>query len=292
MTGPFFRSCVGFALLAVLAAGCAPAAEEPQPHASADGLPAGVTVELRQTRADVAGRQAAVSVHNGTERPIEIGAVSVADPRFAEPATRTVARTSTVPPGATVDIRVQLAQVACDAPADAAATVTLDVRDAETDAVTPRTAPIVDVVPFVAALHENECLQVAAERSAAVSLGTFTASAAGEPARLDLDVVPAPGEGTLRIVGIRETNLLTFPGLVDAVYPLDLDQTGTDRTPQSVALPLLPARCDAHAVQEDKRGTVFRLLVEVDGRAGSYDLAATPEQRGEILAWVAAWCGL
>ncbi|WEK12907.1 MAG: hypothetical protein P0Y48_10580 [Candidatus Microbacterium phytovorans] len=246
MIGASFRSCVALALFAVLAVGCSPTAE--QPPASADGLPAGVTVELRQTRADVAGRQAAVAVHNGTGRSIEIGAVSVADPRFAQPATRTVARTSTVPAGATVDIRVQLTEVACDAPADATATVTLDVRDAETDAMTARTAPIVDVVPFVAALHENECLQVAAGRSAAVSLGRFTASAAGEPARLDLDVVPAPGEGTLRIVGIHETNLLTFPGLVDAVYPLDLDQTGTDRKRQSVALPLLPARCDARGV--------------------------------------------
>jgi hypothetical protein len=59
----------------------------------------------------------------------------------------------------------------------------------------------------------------------------------------------------------------------------------------TVELPILPARCDAHAVQEDKRGTVFRLLVEVGARPGSFDLAATPEMRGEILGWIAEWCG-
>ena len=75
------------------------------------------------------------------------------------------------------------------------------------------------------------------------------------------------------------------------MHPLDIDQTGEGRTAVTVPLPLLPARCDAHAVQEDKRGTVFRLFVEVGGEPGSFDLVATPELRGTLLGWVADWCG-
>jgi len=273
----------------VLLAGCA-AASDPAAAPSTE-LPDGVTVELRQTRADVAFRQAAVEVRNATERTLVVGAVSVADPRFAAPAERVVARTSTLAPGAVADVRVQLADVACDAPDEAEATVTLHYRWGDDDADAVATAPIVDAVPFVAALHANECLQVEAEQSARIAFGRFTPSPPGEPAALELVVTPAEGIGALRILGIRETNLLTTPDVEDSVHPLDIDQTGADRSAVTVELPILPARCDAHAVQEDKRGTVFRVLVEVDGRAGSFDLAATPEMRGEILGWIAEWCG-
>lgn len=262
-----------------------------EPTAASQDLPAGVSVEFRQTRADVALRQAAVSVHNGTDEPLVVADVSVADPRFAAPAARVVDRASRIAPGASVDVRVQLAEVACDVPDEAAATVTLDYRWGDADVEAVATAPIVDAVPFVAALHANECLQAEAERSARVAFGRFTPSPPGEPARLEMVVTPTAGTGALRIVGIRETNLLTTPDVADSVHPLDIDQTGPDRSAVTVDLPILPARCDAHAVQEDKRGTVFRVLVEVDGRAGSFDLAATPELRGEILGWIAEWCG-
>jgi hypothetical protein len=268
-------------LLLALAA-CAPGSESA-------GLPQGISVELRQSRADVAARQAMVSVHNGTDRPLEVGDVSVADARFSAPAERVVDRTSTVAPGATVDIRVQLAEVVCGVADEAGATVSLAYRrdGHEGTAV----VPIADTVPFVADLHARECLRADALRSAAVELGGFAPSAADAPATLDLVVTPQPGEGDLRITGIRETNLLTFAEVDAGLHRLDIDQTGTDRTATTVGLPLLPLRCDPHAVQEDKRGTVFRVFVRVGGRDGSFDVAASPELRGEILGWIADWCG-
>lgn len=292
-----FRSCALLAAAIALLPGCAAPAPSPptatgtEPTAASQDLPAGVSVEFRQTRADVALRQAAVSVRNGTDGPLVVADVSVADPRFAAPAERVVDRASRIAPGASVDVRVQLAEVACDVPDEATATVTLHYRWGEDDAEAVATAPIVDAVPFVAALHANECLQAEAERSARVAFGRFTPSPPGEAARLEMVVTPTAGTGALRIVGIRETNLLTTPDVADSVHPLDIDQTGPDRSAVTVDLPILPARCDAHAVQEDKRGTVFRVLVEVDGRAGSFDLAATPDMRGEILGWIADWCG-
>jgi len=42
---------------------------------------------------------------------------------------------------------------------------------------------------------------------------------------------------------------------------------------------------------EDKRGTVFNVLVEVDGASGVVEVAAPEAMRGEILRWVADWCG-
>ena len=42
-------------------------------------------------------------------------------------------------------------------------------------------------------------------------------------------------------------------------------------------MPLVPFRCDPHAVQEDKRGTIFDVRVEVDGEPGEIELAAAEE---------------
>ena len=54
-----------------------------------------------------------------------------------------------------------------------------------------------------------------------------------------------------------------------------------DTDPLAVHLPLVPLRCDPHAVQEDKRGTVFTLEVEVDGEPGEIELAASEDMRGQ-----------
>ena len=61
--------------------------------------------------------------------------------------------------------------------------------------------------------------------------------------------------------------------------------------PPWCAVPIVPLRCDPHAVMEDKRGTVFDVRVEVDGASGVIEVAAPEAMRGEILRWVADWCG-
>ena len=60
---------------------------------------------------------------------------------------------------------------------------------------------------------------------------------------------------------------------------------------QRVRVPLVPLRCDPHAVMEDKRGTIFDVTVAFDGASGVVEVAAPAEVKGEILAWVADWCG-
>ncbi len=259
------RSCVALAALTLALAACAPGAE----------LPAGVTVAVTQLRSDVADRQVEVQVHNGGDTAIEIGAVSLTDPRFEAAAERVVDRTSTLPPGGTVNVRVQLAAVDCDA-RGSGSTVTLTVDGATA------VAPAEEVFPFLDDLHARECVAQRAGERAAIELVEFDPSPPGEPARLVLSVTPRSDAGGLRIVGIRETNLVTFDGVSGGLLPL---------AGGSAELALRPARCDPHAVQEDKRGTVFTLEVDLDGEEGQLTLAADPAMRGRILAWVAEWCG-
>lgn len=273
------------AAAAVLATAALTACAAGAPPAASATLPDGVTVAVTQLRSDVADRQVEVQVHNTSDAPLQIGAVALIDPRFAGPAERVIDRTSTIPPGGTVDVRVQLPGVDCGAPADSSSTVTL--RWAQGEVEGSSTAPAAEVFPFLEDLHTRECVAERAADAATIELATFTPSPSGEPATLDLSIDPRPDAGDVVITGIRETNLLTFDGVTDVALALGIGVAGS---PQTVSLPLRPARCDPHAVQENKRGTVFTLDVAIDGEAGQFTLAVDADMRGRILTWVTEWC--
>ncbi len=168
---------------------------------------------------------------------------------------------------------MQLPAVACggcrgDEDADAEASVTFDYSTGG-DPVEV-TVPLPDPVGFVAPLHERECRAAQLAKAAGLAFTGFTPSAAGAPATLELDCPPT-GAAAAVLSGIQTTNLLTFAqaaGDTADTYPLDLAVTAADTAPVVVSLPLVPLRCDPHAVQEDKRGTIFTLDVELDGDSG------------------------
>lgn len=281
---------LGAALLAVVVLAVAGCSADAGTGDGGEGLPDEVTVEIVQLRADVATRTAQVSVHNGSSRTIVIGDVRVSDPRFADDATRDVDRESRVAPGATVNVRVQLPEAACSAPDDGRPSVTLEYA-IEGGTTGEAILPADDPLGFIAPLHERECRAQAVADAASVAFERFAPSPAGEPARLDLAIEPTGG-GRLSIEGVQETNLLSFgTATVDGAYPVGLDVStgGADRT--VVALPIVPFRCDPHAVQEDKRGTIFDVRVVLDGEPGEIEVFVGEDLRGKILSWVADWCG-
>ncbi|WP_442574047.1 hypothetical protein ACSBPH_09185 [Microbacterium sp. F51-2R] len=256
--------------------------------ASPSTLPPHVSVELRQLRSDVASRWAQVMITNDGPTALVVGGVRVDDPRFDGPAERINDRESTVRAGSTVAIPVQLPAVACPAPDDATPTVTLDWST--TDASGTATARLTDPLSFVPPLHARECRAQALEAAADVTISAFTPSAPGQPADLSLTITPT-GDGDAKIVAIHSTNLLTWAGHPNVDYPLDVVITGDGTAPVEVHLPMIPLRCDPHVVQEDKRGTVFNVDIELDGEPGQIQLAAGEEMRGHILTWVGQWCG-
>jgi hypothetical protein len=254
-------------------------------------LAPGRAVEFVQLRADVAPRQAQVHIENGSDAALTVGEVRVEDARFQSPATRVVAdRTSTVPAGGAVDIRVQLPAVDCAAASDGQSSAVLELVGESAPAEATAAAP--DPLGFVAELHARECLLERVTDAAAPAFTGFTPSAPGAPAALELTVTPS-GDAAVTVAGIERTNLLDFAGVPaeEQAYPLDVVVTAADTAPVVVELPLVPFRCDPHAVQEDKRGTIFDVRVELDGEPGEVELFVGEELRGRILSWVASWCG-
>ncbi|KQZ85453.1 hypothetical protein ASD56_03725 [Microbacterium sp. Root166] len=281
-------------VIAALLAGCAPATEPPVPSGAVlatGGYPDGVSAELQQLRSDVAGRVAQVLVRNDSDETLVVSGLEVSDPRFDGAATRTSERETVIAPGRQVGIRVQLPPVACDE-IDADATVRPSVVFGYTlgGVAGAASAPLPDPLDVIAPLHERECRVVLLSQAADVAFTEFTPSTAGEPAQLTLTLTPT-GAGGAGIHSIQTTNLLTFAGVAGDDYPLGIEFAEGESAPIVVELPLVPFRCDAHAVQEDKRGTIFDLAVQIDGEDGEIELAAPEELRGRILTWVADWCG-
>jgi hypothetical protein len=303
-TGAKRSAAFAFALVAMVAlAGCTAGDGGGSTAGASEGvsnLPAGITVEFIQQRSDVATREARVMVTNGSDEPLVVTEVAVDDPHFDGHATRAVERTSTIPAGSTTGIRVVLPAVQCpgdggDGGADAEAgadkaTVTLDYELG--DRAGEGTADLPDPLGFVSPFHERECRAAALAQAAGVSFTGFTASAAGDPATLELTVAPT-GSAAAVIDEIQPTNLIIFAGSFAASDPfaLDVHLSAGDSASVVVDVPIMPARCDPHAVQEDKRGTIFDVGVEVGGHDGEIELKVPEEMRGHILTWVAEWCG-
>ncbi|CDK01367.1 conserved exported hypothetical protein [Microbacterium sp. C448] len=277
---------LGALLVAVLATGlaltaCAPS--DPRPGA----LPPGVSVELIQLRSDVIDRAAQVRLVNAGEDDLVITGLEIVDPRFEAPIVRD--KRAQVASGRTLDIRIALPPVVCDADAEAdAATIELEYEVNGRASIAEASIP--DPLAFIPLLHQKECLRERLADVAVMSWSGFEPSDAPAPAHLTLEIAPSGGGGAALVETVETTPLLMFDAAGAAPFVVDAEIGGSG-SPQQVRVPLVPLRCDPHAVMEDKRGTIFDATVEVDGVTGVVEVAASAEVKGEVLAWVADWCG-
>ena len=249
-------------------------------------LPAGVEVELFQLRSDVAERGAQVRVINGSDTDLVVTSLTFADDWFAGEAVRD--RVSTVPAGRTVDLRFALPESACEDEPDAASRTSRVALELEGGGTA--TVDVADPLGFTTLIHEKECLRHDLARVATLEWTEFTPTAAPLPAELQLSITPAGGAETAELVEMQTTNLLQFADAADPVRARAATSPGR-MPPPWWPCRIVPLRCDPHAVMEDKRGTVFDVLVDVDGASGVIEVAAPEAMRGEILRWVADWCG-
>jgi hypothetical protein len=151
------------------------------------------------------------------------------------------------------------------------------------------------------ALRAEDCLAEAVAAVAAVSVsGPVRIEDAGgtRTATLDLLVRPRGGAGWFTIDAVTGTTLLapanpqTGRRLTEVPVRRRIDGTG-DGARQSIPLTVVPNRCDAHAIAEDKRGTILPLHVTSgDGVTGIVPVAADDATRSALYAFVAETCGL
>ena len=150
--------------------------------------------------------------------------------------------------------------------------------------------------PFdtVARVNGADCLADSVAEVAAIEMPEHLRSTGTGPDRrafIDVGIVPAAsGDASMRIERVHGTTLIEAeePG----AWEPGLDVSAGD-APFMLSLPVRPARCDAHGLADDKRGTILPFEIETaDGRAGRLDVPSHDGLKAELYAYYGERCGL
>lgn len=296
-------------------AGCATAPSSPagpdEPDPTAAPLATAVdelrvVAEVYRTRSDPGRGGIQLSLRNDGAAPLVLHSARLDSPALAAAATRE--DEATVPAGLQRDLPMLLPAPVCEgagAPAPPAAVLEVLLADGTSAELRMPTA---DRIGQWARWHAGACL--AASAAALAELRVESAPAAeGE---IGVRLVAAPGaggaegasgaEGAGGAAGGGSVRLLEVSGSV-LLSALDADgrpaasipvPSSLSTAPTELALRYAPARCDAHAIADDKQGTHLRvrlaITTEEGAREGEVVVVPEPAVRDALLAAVVAAC--
>jgi hypothetical protein len=181
---------------------------------------------------------------------------------------------------------------------DAAPSATITLALGQGEAQGPATDLVVDDVAdtagHLARNHAVDCARAAVESGVQLSVetGLPVELRDGEPTALvTVRVEPVHGGPEVTIDRITETTLMANPDAGGGVSgwagrELDGQRSG------EIILPVVPARCDAHAVGEDKRGTFLPVEASVGGAAQHVFYLPMPDAaRAGLYGFIGDSCG-
>ncbi len=289
---------VACAVVMVALSGCSPAADrsptaltpadEPTAPHSIEAV--SVTAELYRTRSDPARNGIQLSVTNQGDVAVTIVGLVLDSPALAAPIERD--RSTTIPAGSTRDLALTLPAPECSGGAtmpEAALTVALDTGSTAVVRVTTT-----DRLGQWAVWHAEACFAAAvAER---VTLDVRRAPALDDPAAgvVGLEVVATALEPGVTLVALNDTVLFTVDaatGPPARLPALPLEIILSKGEVRVVPVRLSAARCDAHAIAEDKQGTIFPLELALGTNRGVATVAADSATRSQLYDAFSALCG-
>lgn len=277
--------------------GCSPTAPPPPgpSGAAATAAELAVTADVYRSRIDPSRGGIQLAVRNDAEAPLTVVAAALESPALSTPAV--LERTTVIGAGLTRDLAITLTSASCPASSTAPPEAVLTVALAD-GSTTELRVPTTDRMGQWEAWVTAECFTAAVAERATLSVQHDPAADSGSliGLRLTADRLD-PG---LELVAVSDTVLF---GLVRASdgeratsLPLTLDAQGEQAagTSGGVNIPLLltPARCDAHALADDKQGTLFVVDVLLDGTAGSVTIVADPTTRAALYDAFTRACAL
>ncbi|MFD1214794.1 hypothetical protein ACFQ36_22460, partial [Arthrobacter sp. GCM10027362] len=138
--------------------------------------------------------------------------------------------------------------------------------------------------------HTRDCLAQAAGRVAVLSLDpelTLAGNGTARSAVVGVHIAPTGGTGTFTIEGPAATTLLDE----DAAHPWprNVVVAGTG-APRTLKLHIVPARCDAHAVAEDRLGIKLPLHLSAGDYRGTLRLEPPPDLARAVYSFIASAC--
>lgn len=266
-------------LVGGLLAGCTPSV----------ALPNGVTVEIRQTRADGPLHQVQLSVANHSPEPIRVLRAELASTRFDEPVSFT--RSQDVPVDSRRNLPVRLSDAVCaTGPFDDVVILEFETADGHRGSA----AVPVQQGELLEGIRQQDCAVAAVAAIAAITPpanASWMPDAIG-PVELEFTVTPTGSADSMTITGFGATTLLTPVDESGArVVAGRLEQVvGPTSEPSTVTVSYEPSRCDPHAIAEDKKGTIIPFTIERDGTVTVVAVPVAPEARAAIYDYVTRWC--
>lgn len=284
--------------------------------ASAPSAGAGpVTAEISQFRDNYSKRIIEIQLTNTTSRALTVLGAELTSPLFAGPVTWPgSAGGIELPPGQAKSLPAPLPAPDCGSPAatnagpgDASGQagptfVSLRLVTPEGTAPPTSAAPVLAADPFGVLARNNAemCVALEAAKVATIRMAPeLEVSADGRTAVVRLLMTPRPkprdgggaadaGATGLVIDRIEETTLLAESPV--APWPRGVTLR-PGAPPSELRLGIRPARCDPHAVAEDKVGTLLPLQVRVAGRQGVLKIDSGDKLRVRIYEFVTTACG-
>lgn len=285
MTRRAFAVIVALVSLIATLTACAPAASTEAPD--------GVRISVYQPRPDVPKNRMAIQVHNDGDVPLTVTSASLHSSFFTDDMVWGPDRRATVAPGYAVDLRIDLPTEADCSGVEPELTATFGWESG--DATGTATVEPDDPFHLMDLLHDAACLIVGVDSVATLTAVSLDAPAGQPaPAELVISVEPTGADGTVTLDTINSTTLLNPSGPDGiGVSELDLGIVIDKDGPPEVRIPIVPNRCDPHALAEDKIGTRMPLYVTApDGSSGRLVLSASDELRTQMYAFYSSYCGL
>jgi hypothetical protein len=270
--------------------------EAPSTDAESSATPAeevdGLRVEVRQGRFDVPDGVLVVSFANDGDESVTVTRTEVRSPALERGMERT--RPFDLGPGDRLDVRMPLTPSVCDARPETVVAVELRGGAHGDGAAVPALLVPSDPYDTMTRIADRDCLAQSAAAAAAIVLPErLRVSGAGTDARAVIDVRVEPaasGDASIEIERVLGTTLIGSES--GGAWPVGLEVAAGD-APATIELPVRPARCDAHAIADDKRGTILPFeLATSDGRAGALEFASGDALKADLYAYYAERCGL
>lgn len=257
--------------------------------AAAPAMPDGLVVSIKQGRLDVPAGRLVVRFENHGSTPVTIESFAVETPTLGPGLERS--EPVELDADDAVDIRLDLPESVCDAEPGP---VEVDLRLRTADGAHEGRLAADDPFDTVARVNGADCLGESVAAVADLVMPEHLRSTDVGPDRrayIDVRVEPATsGDHSMHIARVYGTTLLNAEDGIDWTLGLDV---ATGDAPFTISLPVRPARCDAHAIADDKRGTILPFEIATDdGRSGRLDVPAPDGLKAELYAYYGERCGL
>ncbi|MEA5454450.1 hypothetical protein SPF06_06925 [Sinomonas sp. JGH33] len=281
---PRRRSGAVAAFLAVAVVGCSPARPAGAPTSAPSPSPtAPIAVVVDQFRDGYASETVVLQLDDVAAGAITVTRAELVDPRFEDGAAW--AGSTDLSPGYPISLPAATTAPRCGTPDDGDPSVRVTFADGGAIVV-----PATDPHRVLPRIHSEKCFAIRVADSARLRLDDGLAETGpARTATLELFADRPTGHGpseNLELVSVSNTTLLDEDPAAPWPQNVHIAAGGAP-----IPLTVRPARCDPHAVAEDKVGTLIPLTIRVGDTTGVVKVPASNALKTKIYAFVARACG-